>query len=437
MPIFTTERGLEVTAESEKAAGAVQDFETNLLGLTKGLDDAPANAEKFPETLMTQACAATYFIYAQDEANLTTAEGFLQKAESLSKGATPREQSYVSALRLFHGKHFQEALATLELHTGQWPRDLLAAKVSEFLYYTLGQHHCGLRFRDHMERLEKSNSESAGYWSMCSFATELCGDYHTAQDEAERSLSLDENQPWAQHTLAHITSRRGKGLHGIAYMEEALPLWRQANRGIHSHNAWHLALMYLDQMKLEKIHALLKSDLWGIMPDAVFEQLDTIALLWRLDLAGEPAPDNLWAEVAAKAEAHAGQCFIPFIDGHLVYALARAGNTDAAMAAVQKARLRAEADDVEARDVWAPVGADFVAACADFGAGKFREAVTQLMPVAGLIPMVGGSDAQDDLFRLALIHGLNQLGDSADAHTLWDRFYGDKWRTAFDDRVLA
>lgn len=435
MPVFSTHSGLVVTAESREAASAVEAFESNLLGLRKELDNVPSEADRFLETPMLQACAAVYFIYGQSQQTNAMAAPYLERAESMAALCTEREQSFIRAIRLFLNNAFHDALLVLEAQTERYPHDLLAAKIAEFLYYCLGQHYSGHRFQAHMQRLEKANADSAGYWSMRSFATELCGDYEAARPEAERSLALDAFQPWAHHTLAHLISRGGRIDAGLAEMDALMPMWRQAIRGIHCHNAWHLALLYLDVMDLENTEKVLHEDLWGITPNTVFEQVDTIALLWRMDLAGV-RKDDIWQDIANRAEQYAGQCLIPFLDGHFAYALARAGKEDAAQMAVAKAFERANQGDIEAREVWAPVGAEFVAACADFGRGKTADGAVRLEPIISLVPKVGGSDAQDDLFRQAYISGLRDGGKLADAETTFDRFYGAKWRTAFDDKLL-
>lgn len=437
MTTISLSNGLILTAESPQAAAIVDAFEQHLLGLTPELDTIPAAAALYPETAMVQACAATYFLYGQDAASFAQADTFLNRAEALvQEHGTEREARFIRALRLIYGGLFLDALELLEEQTRHFPRDLLAAKVAEFLYYFLGQQYNGHRFRSHMERLEKGNSGSAGYWSMRSFATELCGDFHLAQEEAERSLAIDPRQPWAHHTLAHILSRQGNAAQGIAEMEARLPIWRQCNRGIHSHNAWHLGLLYLDDLEFARIDKLIDSDLWGIAPDTVFEQLDTIALLWRLDLVGK-ARDDLWPEVAEKVVPHSGECLTPFIEGHYAYALARGGQPEAAERATRHAAARAELDDALGREVWAAVGAPFVQACAEFGAGQTAVGANRLEPLLHELPKVGGSDAQDDLFRQATIAGLRDAGRTQDAHAVYDRSYGHKWRTAYDDKLLA
>ena len=134
--------------------------------------------------------------------------------------------------------------------------------------------------------------------------------------------------------------------------------------------------------------------------------------------------------------ARATETFIPFMNAHYLYALARAGRRDAVEAGLASVRARSAADDEEARRVWAPVGRPIVEAAAAFGAGDRARAAQLLDPVMPLMTSIGGSDAQDDLFRQTYLRSLQAAGRYADAAAYAARMTGDKARTPLD-RVLA
>src|SRR5262245_14648268 len=75
----------------------------------------------------------------------------------------------------------------------------------------------------------------------------------------------------------------------------------------------------------------------------------------------------------------------------------------------------------EGRRVWAPVGHAVVAAAAAFGAGDRARAAALLDPVMPMMTSVGGSDAQDDLFRQAYLRSLQAAGRRADAAASFTR----------------
>src|SRR5262249_61391559 len=80
-----------------------------------------------------------------------------------------------------------------------------------------------------------------------------------------------------------------------------------------------------------------KAHIWGITPDFVVEQLDAIALLWRIEMAAG-AMDAEWPAIAEHIAPRAVETFMPFMNAHYVYALARAGRADAVEAALAGVR---------------------------------------------------------------------------------------------------
>ncbi len=65
--------------------------------------------------------------------------------------------------------------------------------------------------------------------------------------------------------------------------------------------------------------------------------------------------------------------------------------------------------------LWRDTGLAVVAASAAFAQQRWREAAELLDPVMPRITTIGGSDAQDDLFRQMYAVALNGCGRTADA----------------------
>src|SRR5262249_28710341 len=93
-------------------------------------------------------------------------------------------------------------------------------------------------------------------------------------------------------------------------------------------------------------------------------------------------------------------------------------------------------DDEEAKRVWAPVGRAVIEAAAAFGAGDRARAAALLDPVMPMMTAIGGSDAQDDLFRQTYLRSLQAAGRRADAAADFEAITADKSPTALD-RALA
>ena len=94
------------------------------------------------------------------------------------------------------------------------------------------------------------------------------------------------------------------------------------------------------------------------------------------------------------------ETFMPFMNAHYVYALARAGRADAVEAVLARVRARSAADDEEAKRVWAPVGRAVIEAAAAFGAGDRARAAALLDPVMPMMTAIGGTrrPVSPDLF---------------------------------------
>jgi hypothetical protein len=426
-------RGLTVTADDAKAVAAADDFAARLLRLDRGVEAILDAVGRWPQTPILRLYAAAFWLYGQTGEACANAAVHLGACATLSMSS--RERALHRALALWHANDNLRAVEALEEITDEWPDDLLSAKFAEFLYYVCGQQHMGARFRAHMRRLVAAHGDDPDFLAMSAFAHELCDDFVAAEAGAERSLDIAQRNPWAQHALTHVLIRQGRVREGRARMEAFLPLLETCGRPIHSHDAWHLALLYLEELDIASTIDVFRQHIWGITPDFVVEQLDAIALLWRIELAGA-AMNEAWPAIAERVAPRAVETFMPFMNAHYVYALARAGRTDAVEAALASVRARSAADDEEGRRVWAPVGRAVVEAAAAFGAGDRAGAAALLDPVMPDMPAIGGSDAQVDLFRQAYLRGLQAAGRRADAAAYDERMTAGKLRTPLD-RALA
>jgi hypothetical protein len=127
----------------------------------------------------------------------------------------------------------------------------------------------------------------------------------------------------------------------------------------------------------------------------------------------------------------------PFLSAHHAYALARAGRADALAALQATVARRAAEPDAEATRVWRPIGQPVVEACAAHGLGRLADAAAAFEPVADRFEAIGGSDAQDDLFRQAHLVALARSGRTADARRWWQATTAFKVLAPLDERFLA
>src|SRR5262245_52304565 len=407
-------RGLPITAQSDAEIASIDWFTARLARIDRGVEAILEDAKSFPGSPMIQLGAASFCLFGQTAAADQAAAGYLAAAKPLLASATEREQKLHHALTLWGRKDHLGSVAALEDITRQWPRDLLAAKIAEFLYYVLGQQHEGERFRAHMARLAKANADDPDFLATYAFAQELCGDVEAARRTVERALEIEPRNPWAHHCVAHIYLRDDERRQGVRVLEGFLPIWMSVGRVIHCHNSWHLGVAYVAELDLARAGEIFAHHVWGITPDLVVEQADAIALLWRIEMAGERV-DQHWAALADRAETHIDERYMPFLDAHFAFALARAGRAAALEQLRTRVRERAARGDAEANRSWAPVGQALVEACAAYAQGAAARSAALLDPVMPNVTVVGGSDAQVDLFRQTYFRSLIDCGRRSDA----------------------
>jgi hypothetical protein len=220
-------------------------------------------------------------------------------------------------------------------------------------------------------------------------------------------------------------------------LESWLSTWDRAGRVIHCHNAWHVAIMHLDRLNEHRAFAVFDTHVWGLSPDMVVEQLDAIAFLWRAEMAGWEVPVERFRAIADHVRPFAETLFMPFVSAHYAYALARSGDTDAVEKLLACVDAKAAAPDREARRVWAPVGREIIHGTVALARGDAAGAAARLDPVMPRMTIIGGSDAQDDLFRFAYLDSLKRSGRRADAREFLSRRLEQKRPSALEEKLLA
>lgn len=434
---FAEERFLPVSTNEPEVAEACRDFYARLLRIEPGVEGILETAQRFPDEPVLDLAGAFLWLFGQTPEAQERAGEYLTRVEAQTGRLDAREKAWVGALRLWHGRAFDAAAGAFEEITSAWPKDLPAAKAAEFLYYILGQQESGPRFLAHMERLAGYHRDDPDFLAMWAFAFELCGRAEEAREKAEEALAITPFNPWAQHALEHVLLWEGSPDAAVDRMEAWLGTWDRAGRVIHCHNAWHVALMHLDRLAVERAFAVYDGHVWGFAPEMVVEQLDGIAFLWRAEMAGVEVDAARYRAIVPHVVPLAGTLFMPFVSAHYAYALARAGEREALEDLLARVDARAAAEDAEARRVWAPVGRAIIRGTAALGAGEAGAAAGWLDPVMDRMTRIGGSDAQDDLFRFAHWDSLRRAGRKADARVLLERRLGQKRPSPLEEQLLA
>ncbi len=429
-----SKRGLEVSTKNDRVLTEIDNFTDRVLRSSRGAEEILDATESNPEEPALQLAAAIFWLYGQTPEAQQNAASALAAAPG--ERLNPREAQLKTALVFWHQRSFEQAASAFEELTATWPEDLLAAKACEFIYYILGQQHSGPRFLAHMNRLEPFHLDDPDFLSMQAFAYELCGDMAQARQTAERGIELSSFNPWAQHALEHVLLWEGNSEAAIAVMEGWVSDWEASARPIHCHNTWHLALAHADRLDFDQAFEVFDQHVWLHAPEMVVEQLDSIAFLWRAEMAGAQGEQARWAALVPNILDASADLFMPFSAAQYAYALARAGEGERVEELLSRVQRRAADSDAEATRVWSPTGLAVVRAAAALGEGDAVSAALLLEPAMTRVTEIGGSDAQDDLFRFAQIDSLRRAGRQSEARSILSHRLTEKTSSPMEEALL-
>jgi tetratricopeptide (TPR) repeat protein len=389
-------RGLPVSTSSDEVIDAIDRFTVAFLAAKDAASTILAIADTHPDCALVNAYAAALHLYSQSAAAIERdALPLLARARTAGTPLSMREQLLIDAVAAWARNDFGQAIALHEVIAEGWPADIVSAKFAEFLFFQAPDYQRHLRF---MEMVAPANDTISHFKAMHAFAYELCGQYPRAEAVARSALDLDLDTPWAHHALAHLYLNQGRIRDGTEALERFAPTWVGHGQSLRVHNTWHLALLHLAALDINKVIDLYRTRIAGLTPTDVFEHVDAISLLWRLELAGHRQEEE-WRVLVPHIVPRANEQVFPFLNAHYVYALARGGRVSEAEHAVELVRAFADRQHGDSAHTWGCVGVPLLEACLAFARGDSTGAAQLLGPVQRELYRVGGSDAQNDLFR--------------------------------------
>ncbi len=368
----------------------------------------------------------------------TTAEGaaeagtLVKPLEAEADRLPARERHHLAAARAWAGGDWQAAARALERALVDNPRDLLALKVAQDLYFFLGNR---LELRDVAARVLPAWPESDPAWGyvqgIWAFGLEENGDYRAAETAARNSLARNPRDVWGVHALAHVFEMEGRHEPGVSFLCSSSPDWESSYFAVH--NWWHLGLYLLELGRVNDALALYYERVRAAKSAEWLDIVDAAALLWRLSLYG--------ADVSAPAAVLAGDISdlvdVPaylFNDWHAVMTFGLAGDHDRnARVLSANSRLTAPSN----RRAAERAGLCLLEGFAAFAAGSPADAVGLLVDVRPEAHAVGGSHAQRDVVDLTLIAAAARSGQAGLARALVTERVARKPAAASSARALV
>lgn len=330
----------------------------------------------------------------------------LAEAATLANNISAREQSFVKALKAFYEGGMTDAIQHLEDVLAVHPADTLAMKLSHAIRFVLGD---GKGMRQSVEAVMGAygpDHAGRGYLMGChAFTLEETGEYGRAETVGRMGLSVNPDDAWGLHAVAHVYDMTGNAKGGLEWLDGREAAWSHCNN-FRYHVWWHKALMHLDLGQNDLVLALYDSEIRADKTDDYRDISNATSLLSRLELNGVNVGDR-WEELAdISANRTEDGCLI-FADLHYLLALIGGSRKQAISKLMGRMHRDAKSGHIEMDKLMAVPGLSAAAGLEAFGEADFKTAFLNLARARRSMQNAGGSHAQRDVFeRLTIDAGI-------------------------------
>lgn len=325
-------------------------------------------------------------------------------ARAAAAGQTERERSHVAAITTWTSGQVPEAERLMREHLAAWPRDAMVLQRLYYVLFWLGRFPDMLQMTDAIRGHYPGSSFVLGMHAFALEESDRCGE---AIAVAEQALSLEPNDAWAVHALAHALYESASFDVGVTRLPPAIQPCRGLN-WFRNHLLWHLALIHFARGDYARAGRMARR-VFERAPSSIAGDLhDSISLLWRLELAGSPVGER-WKPFTAIARERLNRMGLLFHVAHMGMALAAGGDWETARAQLDAVRSRAPKDKT---GLMADVLLPLLEGIQAFAAGDYRRAVERIEPLRPRLVELGGSRAQRDVFHDTLFEAAFRAGDA-------------------------
>lgn len=406
--------GNTITTDNDTTRVAIDDFVGGFLGYESRAENIAAVADADPDAPLANAYAGFLWMFLEAPEAPSKARTYLEKAQRQADQAgraTRREQLNVAVLDAWVADDLPRVLRLCDQVSDEYPRDLVIAKLHQYLEFNRGNSPEMLRVS---AKILPHNADVPHAHGLAAFAYEQCHLLDQAERAARRAIELQRKEPWAQHALAHVLLTRGQVEEGTAFLESVSDTWNGLNSFMYTHNWWHLAVFYLSRGDNRRVLDIYDRHVWGIAKDYSQDQIGAVQLLTRLELAGADV-GNRWHDLAGHLAARQDDTVQPFLSLLYLYGLARAGRPEAE-GLLEAIRRQAGAAPAHIRETWRDVALPVARGLAAYARGGYEDAVNHLAPAVPRLVVIGGSHAQRDLFEQVLLDAAHRSGRWLLAH---------------------
>src|SRR5438093_4812370 len=325
LPVSTADP--EGLALYDRAVRALQAWQADALALFR------AAIERDPGLALAHAGAAVCLFL---EERFPETKAATEAARAAVVGQTERERSHVAALTAWTSGQVPQAERLMREHLARWPRDAMVFQRLYYVYFWLGRFPDLLTLTDALRGHYPGSSFVLG---LHAFALEEAGRLPEAIRTAETALQLEPNDAWSVHALAHALYESESFDAGVTKLPVAIHPCRGLN-WFRNHLLWHLALLHFARGEYARA-AKIGRAAFEREPSSIAGNLhDSISLLWRLALVGQPVCAR-WEPFTAIARERVNRMGLLFHAAHVAMALVGGGDCTSAKTQLDAARARA------------------------------------------------------------------------------------------------
>ena len=397
-------QGLDVTTDSPETIAAINRYIDQALAYGNDTLAILKGIEADPTCAIANAHVAALYLSHECAESRGKAAPYLKVAKKYKANATEREQLFISAVEAWATGAIDQSIAYTEAIAQKYPRDLIAVQLGQYHYFYQGNKHGLLQIA---EKVLPANCENHYLHGMIAFGLEQCHRFTEAEVMGRLATQMNRNDPWAHHAVAHVMETQGRLEEGIAWMESLSDTWENCNSMLYTHNWWHIALYYLEKLDFQKVLELYDTHVWGrAWKESPKDQIGAIQVLLRLELrridVGNSLRDSFasrWEKLTPYLTARIHEHALPFQDLHYIYALAKAGKTELVNEMLLSMQEYSKTANPSIQRTWTQVVLPAARGMVAYVSGDWERASAELGSTLSCLYMLGGSDAQRDLFE--------------------------------------
>ena len=409
---FEDRWGVPVRADSGDAVALLDSAIEDLAALAGDpVADADAAVAADDSLVLGHIYRAYLQLYGTTPEGVAAAGEILKRLDETFMGE--RELHHPRAARHWAEGDWEATTRALERALLCHPRDLLALKVAQDLYFFLGNR---LELRDTAARVLPAWPRDLPGWGyvqgIYAFGLEENADYRQAEARARAALDHNPRDVWSVHALAHVFEMEGSQRDGVEFLTSSAPDWSPSFFAIH--NWWHRGLYHLELGEISEALALYDDPIRAGRSTEWLDVVDAAALLWRLSLFGVDVTERA-EQLAADIDDLVSSPVYIFNDWHAVMAFGLAGNTERTERVIASNRHLSAPTNASAAE---RAGLALLEAFGAFVAGHPDRVIDLLIDIRPRANAVGGSHAQRDVIDLTLIAAAARAGDDSLARAL-------------------